>query len=247
MIGLKIHRNPSLTRSSLVAGLPDMGNVAGIGLSHLVGKTEATLLAEIYSYWPPYVEHKKSVVQYNQYTYKFNCNDKSNLILFSGEFQPQDPRRLYEICQDVVDLAQKFGVVRIFTIGAAYFASVVTEPRIFYGATKAEMSPFLEAAGAQPLPSDGYITGFNGLLLGLAMERGMEGVCLLGEIDNPEIRQPRTAGRIVKMLANLLQLGEIDVMELEEEAKKIQSYSVAQEEYNRVFGAERYKHPPGVM
>lgn len=79
------------------------------------------------------------------------------------------------------------------------------------------------------------------------MDRGIEGVCLLGEIDNPEIRQPRTAGRIVKMLTNLLQLGEIDVMELEEEAKKKQAYSAAQEEYNRVFGAEKYKHPPGVM
>lgn len=59
MLGLKIYENPRFVdQSRMLAALPDMGNVAGIGMQFLAKKLNAKLFAEIYSYWPPYVTYK---------------------------------------------------------------------------------------------------------------------------------------------------------------------------------------------
>jgi len=96
MLGLKIHTLPKLKNPNMIAALPDMGNVAGIGMDFLVKKLKAKLFAEIYAFWPPAVSYEKGLIQYNQSSYKFHYCKKENLVIFSGEFNPSDPRRLYE-------------------------------------------------------------------------------------------------------------------------------------------------------
>ena len=56
MLDLKLHFMPKFANAPyMIAALPDMGNVAGIGINFLIKKLEAKLFAEIYAYWPPYI------------------------------------------------------------------------------------------------------------------------------------------------------------------------------------------------
>ena len=50
------------------------------------------------------------------------------------------------------------------------------------------------------------ISGLNGLLLGVAKERGMEGVCLLGEVPSyaSKLQNPMAALAIINALQELL-------------------------------------------
>ena len=204
----------------MIAALPDMGNVSGIGLNLLVKKLNAKMFAEIYAYWPPAVSYDEGKITYEQSSYKFYHTEKENLIIFSGEFNPTDPKRLYEICYEVVEMAKKLKIKTLFSIGAALRESVVAEPKIFGAATSNELLEKLKKQKISPVNGKGRITGFNGLVLGIAQEKNLESVCILGEIDNPNVIQPKTAGRIISALTELLEIPPVDLKDLEEEEKK---------------------------
>ena len=59
------------------------------------------------------------------------------------------------------------------------------------------------------------IAGLNGLLLGVARERGMEGICLLGEVPSytTRIPNPKAALAVMKVLLKVLDM-EIDLADL---------------------------------
>ena len=117
---------------------------------------------------------------------------------------------------------------------------------MYYAVTREYLAGRVEECGALALEGEGYITGFNGLLLGVADERGMDAICLLGEIDNPEIRQPKAAKSVLKVLAKLLGIGEIDTRELDEEAERIKAQLALAEEYRRLRRT-LWRSPPGVI
>lgn len=204
----------------MIAALPDMGNVAGLGLNLIIKKLNAKLFAEIYAFWPPTISYDKGKITYEQSSYKFHYSEKENLVIFSGEFNPSDPRRLYEICNEVVEMAKKVNANTIFSIGAALRETVMNSPKIFGAATSDELLEKLKQQKIDVLDGTGKITGFNGLVLGIAQEHNLNGMCILGEIDNPNIIQPMAASKIIDALSNILGITPIDTSELEEQEKK---------------------------
>jgi hypothetical protein len=66
-----------------------------------------------------------------------------------------------------------------------------------------------------------HIAGLNGLLLGIAKERNIEGVCLLGEVPMyaTRIQNPMAALAILKVLTKMLDI-EIDTAELAQLARE---------------------------
>ena len=60
-----------------------------------------------------------------------------------------------------------------------------------------------------------HIAGLNGLLLGVTKERGIDGVCILGEVPSyaTRIENPKAALAVVKALVGILNM-EIDTDEL---------------------------------
>jgi uncharacterized protein len=246
MLGLKFHREPQFTgKPSFVAALPDMGNVAGIGVGYLAKKLQAKVFAEIYSYWPPNVTYKNGVIDYSQASYKFYSVDESNLIIFAGDFNPADPRRLYEICYEVLQMADRMDAKMLYSIGAALRQVASSETRVFAGANRHEILEMLpiKESGATILQGEGQITGFNGLVLGLAKERGIDGVCLLGEIDNPNIIQPKAAQTILSVLTKILGLNDISMAELDEEEKR---KKFMEQQMNYLQNTLERGEPPGI-
>lgn len=219
MIGLKVHASPHFSgRPRMVAALPDMGNVAGIGLAYLAKMLDAKLYAELYSYWPPFVSYKDGIIDYRQVSYRFYSVEEQNLLIFSGDFNPAEPRRLYEVCYEVLDMAQKMDVESLYSIGAALRQA--TGDRVYGAASNTSMVPQLKEAGVEMLQGEGQISGFNGLIMGLARERNVDSACLLAEIDNPNIIQPKAAQTILQALLRVLGVPAFDMAQLGEEEKR---------------------------
>jgi uncharacterized protein len=221
MIGLKVHRTPQFFGlPRIVAALPDMGNVAGIGLAYLAKKLDAKLFAELYSFWPPFVSYRDGgIIDYKQASYRFYAVDESDLLIFTGDFNPADPRRLYEICYEVLDMAQRLNARVLYSIGAA-----LRQPgaggRVLAAVNNPALVQQLKNAGSEMLQGEGQISGFNGLVLGLAKERGIDAACMLGEIDNPNIIQPKAAQLILHVLLKVLGLESFDMEQLDEEERR---------------------------
>ena len=243
LLGLKIHAMPRLARPRMVAALPDMGNVAGIGMDFLVRNLKAKLFAEIYAYWPPAVSYEEGLIKYDQSSYKFHYSQKENLVLFSGEFNPSDPRRLYELCYEVVGMAKKLKVSTLYSIGAALRQPTVAEPRLFATTSAKKNLEVLKKERLSLLEGKGQITGFNGLVLGIAKEKQLDSICLLSEIDNPNIIQPKAAKLILEKLARLLQIKPMATGELEEEEKRKQ---FMEQQMSYMSGLGRKDNQPGI-
>ena len=227
----------------MIAALPDMGNVAGLGMGFLVKKLNAKLFAEIYAFWPPGISYDNGLAKYDQSSYKFHYCEKENLVLFSGEFNPSDPRRLYELCYEVVDMGKKLGVGTLYSIGAALRQPSPTDPKLFAVATTSKLVSEIKEQGIDLLNGKGQITGFNGLILGIAMEKELDSICILGEIDNPNIIQPRAAQAILTKLLQILNLKPLDMKELEEEEDR---KKFMQQQANYMSGLSHKDNQPGI-
>ena len=233
---------------TLVAALPDMGNVAGIAIQHLISSLDMIKFAELKAYWPPFVKHKDGNIIYSRSNFSFyRPAEEHGFVVFSGEFQPHEPIFLYELCEDVMMVALNLGVKRVITLGAAHTGGEVREPRVFYAVGSENMRRLAEGCGAIQLQGEGYITGFNGLLLGLAVEKNLEALCILGEIDNPEIRQPKTAKQVLICLTRILGIEEkMDYHKLDEEHENIRAKLAFAQEYRRLQKT-LWRNPPGVV
>ena len=243
MLGQKIHKLPKLKNPIMIAALPDMGNVAGIGMDFLVKKLKAKLFAEIYAFWPPAVSYENGIIKYEQSSYKFHFRQKENLVFFSGDFNPSDPRRLYELCYQVVDMAKKLKVNTLYSIGAALRQPSPAEPKLFGATTNPKLLAVLRKEKLELLQGNSQITGFNGLILGIAKEKKLDSVCILGEIDNPNVIQPKAAEMILAALLRILKLEPLDMKELEDEEKR---KKFMEQQMNYMDGLARKDNQAGI-
>jgi proteasome assembly chaperone (PAC2) family protein len=146
----------------------------------------------------------------------FRWRDESagvELLIFLGEAQPSSDG--LEFANRLLDEAATLGVERIVT-----FASVASQlhpsqaPKAFGVVTQPDMKPDLDRIGAAAL-EDGLIGGLNGVLLGAAAERGLPGVCLLGEIPYfaGAVANPKAARAVLGAFSRLTGIA-VDTTEL---------------------------------
>jgi len=222
---LRLTARPKLNKPILLAAWPGVGNVAMIVahylLTHLpfkdLGRIEASLFFD-----PIGVIVRGDIVEQPQFPesrfyYWKNPDGEHDLMLFIGDDQPSTGS--YEMANAVVALAERFQASRIITFAAALTRIHHTEPSRVWGVAT---SPALkrELARHQILRQGNLqIAGLNGLLLGVAKERAMPGICLLGEVPNytTRIQNPMAALAIMQTLGNYL-LIEVNLTELTEQA-----------------------------
>jgi hypothetical protein len=117
----------------------------------------------------------------------------------------------------VIDVGLRFGVKRIYTCAAALTRIHHTEqPKVWGVGTNQNMAEELER---YDLVQRGnlQISGLNGLLLGVAKERDIDGICLLGEVPTyaARLQNPMAALAIINTLTKLIGIS-IDTNELEQ-------------------------------
>jgi proteasome assembly chaperone (PAC2) family protein len=175
----------------------------------------------------------------NKFYYK-KLGDR-DLLFFVGEEQPSGRGRLYaegdkayEMSNLVLDVAEKFGCRRVYTSGAAVaLTHHMVKPRVWAVATSRELvtearsyvntilMSHVEGRGNQ-----GNITGLNGLLIGVARKRGIDGICLMGEIPDYLSRvpfpYPKASQSVLEVLSSIIGVS-IDLSTLDEMASQMES------------------------
>ncbi|MFH1381314.1 MAG: PAC2 family protein [Chloroflexota bacterium] len=225
---IKLRAHPKLHSPNMVAAWPGVGQVASIVASYLQRKLDFKELGEIEAacfFDPIGIMVKNNIVEAPQFPqskfyYWKNTAGKSDLILFIGDDQPG--AKAYELANCVVDLGLNFQVKRLYTCAAALTRIHHSEPSRVWGvATSPELAGELEKYDLMQR-GNLQIAGLNGLLLGVAKERGVAGMCLLGEVPTyaTRIQNPMAALAILEVLPKMLDIS-IDTVELTQEAKEM--------------------------
>jgi len=227
MENYKFVKKPQLKSPCLIAAWSGMGGVALIVANYLRQKLQAGECGEILPYdffSPAEVVIKDQVIQIPKFPenkfYFWNKGDKHDLLIFVAGEQPQ---RGWEFANLVLDVAEEFRVRRIYTSAAfPLWMHHSKEPHVWGTATTAQLIKYLKVYGVMPM-GEGTIGGLNGLLLGVARQRGMEGVCLLGEmpIYATRIANPKASQAVLEVLTKMLGL-EIDLEDLTAMAEQME-------------------------
>lgn len=216
-------------KSWLVAAWPGMGNVgviAGHVLVKQLGMEPVAALNGEGVFDLEHVEVKDGVVGKPRfprgvlYQWKQAPVGKG-LLVFLAEAQPSAHGLDY--ARALLKEVEKYNVERVFTFAAmASQMHPSSDPKVYTAATGPAILEELKAIDIHVLP-EGQISGMNGLLLGAAVERGLPGACLLGEIPfyGAGVPNPKTARVLIDTFGALRDL-HIDTTELAEQAEKIE-------------------------
>jgi hypothetical protein len=209
--------NFKLKNITLISSLPDMGKVGGLVTHHVAKKTGARIAAKIILTDKPWVNHKNGLVELPYDEYKLLVDEKNSLVIFTGENQPQEPNMVFDLVNFVIEMVQKWGNIKTIISSGGYIPLQKGYGNEVFGvANNQESLEFLKAHNVRLLGEDvKSITWFNGLVLGVAKNKNINGVGLFGEIYDADLPQHKAAKNIIDTIGKLLKL-EINTDELEQ-------------------------------
>jgi uncharacterized protein (TIGR00162 family) len=227
MGNVHIHQHIDLKDPVLLAAWPGISNVGLEAATYLRNKLEATELAAVDPvefFTPLGILVHNNVVQFpmfpeNKFYLARTPEGKSDLVIFIGEAQPDHNQ--YDLAHTIIDVAKNFKVKRVYTCAAAIVQHIAERARVWAAVTDASLTKELQKYKIV-LRGDFQIRGLNGLLLGAARERGMEGVCLLGETPHyaAEMSNPIASYAVLGVLTEMLGI-EIDLSDIAKEAEQM--------------------------
>ena len=172
---------PVLENPIFVQGLPGFGNVGKIAAYLLIKFCGAKSFTEFYSpSFPDYVSvNSHGICRLPRYEFHAAPMEKNDFIIMTGDTQPsfEDVVAHYEVCTEILDFIEKYGCSLIITVGGVPISE--EKAQVYVAATSPSLAAEFMEKGAV-IYSKGRIMGATGLMLGLAKERGLDGVCLLG-------------------------------------------------------------------
>jgi proteasome assembly chaperone (PAC2) family protein len=246
-MGIILHSKPKLENAVMIVGWPGIGNIGLIAVDTLRELTEAKELGEIESmefFSPKKVVIKSGLLEKlefptNKFFYK--KHKKNDLIFFIGEEQPKkqsssgyaEGAEAYRMANLVLDVAEQFGCKRIYTSGAAVsFIHHTMVSRVWVVPNTKTLMQEIKSfpntilmSNIEDRAGQGFISGLNGLLLGVAKKRGFEGICLMGEIpvyfQGLPIPYPMASKSVLEVFSKIFEIG-IDFSQYDEVYREIE-------------------------
>ncbi|MBI2847581.1 MAG: PAC2 family protein, partial [Chloroflexi bacterium] len=159
-------------------------------------------------------------IEYPPSSFYFWKNKKAtvDLIMFGS---PLPSHGHYEFANLVLDVAELFAVKRIYAVGGVPANVAHMEiPRLFGVVNSSRLKKYLKPYDVELNLDYHGPTSMNGLLLGLAKHRGIDGMCLYGRVPSyiGGIPNPGVSESILRVLAQMLSI-ELDFTEIESEAR----------------------------
>ncbi len=226
MDNLNMHYSPRFKKPVMLAAWPGVSNVALQVSSYLRNKLDVKEFAEIEpaEYFTPVgIQVEDNVAQVplfpeNKFYLFKTPKGKSDLIIFNGEAQPDHNQ--YELAHLIVDAARKFKVKRIYTCAAALVQHSVQKSRVLAAVTDPKLLSDLNQYDIT-MAGNFQIRGLNGLLLGVAKEKGVEGICVLGETPEyaSEMPNPMACYALLDVLSQIFDL-KLDLSDIAKEAEQ---------------------------
>ena len=218
---VKLRARPKLNSPVMLAAWPGIGNVSIIVAAYLQRKLGFKELGEVeapYFFDPIGVVVEDNVVEAPQFPqskfyYRKSTGGGSDLVLFVGEDQPAS--KGYELAHCILDVGERFQIKRVYTCAAALTRIHHSEQSKVWGVATSQQVAGDLARYDLVQRGNLHIAGLNGLLLGVAKERGIEGVCLLGEVPMyaTRMQNPMAALAVLNVLSVMLGI-EVDMAEI---------------------------------
>ncbi|MBP2132765.1 uncharacterized protein (TIGR00162 family) [Methanomicrobium sp. W14] len=210
----------------LIEGLPGVGQVGKLVAEHMIKELNAEKIAEVHSiFFPPQVlmdEEGVARLPKNE-IYRYEGENISIMFLV-GDFQSSSPEGHYLLADTYLDLAQKAGVKRVYTLGGYGVGHLVDNIRVLAAVSDGKLKDEVEAAGAVFTTGEpgGGIIGASGLLLGMGVKKGFEGICLMGETSGYLV-DPISANQVLSVLSKLTGVS-VDATKLKERADEMENF-----------------------
>lgn len=218
----RVLRTPKGHRPVLVCGLPGSGYVGKLAADHLVSEFGLKKVAEYSSetFPPQATVGKDGTVDLPKGELYFAALGRGkSMLVFTADAQPTTSEGEYELSDAVIRFAKKCGVRSVYAMAAYITGSFSAAPKVYGSGTSKGVLESLSENGVT-LMKDGGISGMNGLLIGMASLRGMEGACLLGETSGYVV-DAGAAKSVLEMLSKVVGL-KIDTTKLKEKAEETQ-------------------------
>ena len=220
---IKSFEKLKLKKPLLIEGLPGIGNVGRVAAGYLISELKMKKFAELYSphFLPLVLLQNDSVANLLKCEFYYHKGRDRDVIVLTGDTQSITPEGHYEICEIILDFAEKLGVTDIITLGGFAEGKEIAEPRIIGAVNDKSLLKKYEKFGvdfgkAHPI---GTIVGASGLLLGLGRIHNMNGICLMGEtFGMPLITDPKAADALLHVLIKILGV-KLDMSKLEKTIK----------------------------
>lgn len=232
---IKVLKEIKPKKPVFIEGLPGIGSVGRVSAQYIIDKLKAEKFAELYSpYFLPFTGIHESVVEVlkNEFYYWKNPDSKGeDLIILVGDCQCGDAGTFghYDVVEKILDFCEKLGVKKIFTLGG-FGTGEIEEAKdidILGAVNDKKLIGKYKEYGIDFKSSTTriqYIVGASGLLIGLCKERGIEGICLMGETTGfPILTDPRAAEKLLRVLVKILKL-DIDLSKIDEKAKEMEQF-----------------------
>ena len=244
----KIFSVPKKKVPVLVCGLPGSGYVGKLAADHLVGEYGMKIAAEYTTgSFPPQAEVGEDGTVRAPKGELFYAPRGKGLLLFTADAQPNSSEGEYELADAVVKFAKRYGVKRVYALAAYITGGFSQAPKVCGSGTSKGTLKDLEKAGAT-LMKEGGISGMNGVLIGMAGLRGLEGGCLLGETSGFVV-DAGASKSVLEVLSKLAGL-EVDTSKLKqraEETKKVITQLQAMYEGSQEAQQPRREPRPGYI
>ncbi len=205
----------------MFAAWPGMGNVALLAMDYLRKHVDARFFAEVDM--SPFFTPEAIVVENGMARFPeipksiFHQHHNPDVIIFESNTATGGKDGI-TIVNGILDVARQLKAPRIYTAAAyAQPMSHRTPSRMYSACNRERLRRELTQSGVRPLPS-GYVSGLNGLLLGIAASQDVEAACFLATIPSyaAAIAYPKASLSIVNAIARVTRL-EVDTRELEAE------------------------------
>jgi uncharacterized protein (TIGR00162 family) len=207
-----------------IEGLPGIGQVGKLVAEYMIEEIGGELVAEIHSiHFPPQVLVDEQGIARLLDNEVYLFRGETNLLFLVGDFQSATNEGHYRLADAYLDIAARYGVRRLYTLGGYGVGHFVDDPQVFAAVSREELkSEVVEAGGTFSNEGGMGIVGTSGLLLGLGEKRGMEGICLMGETSGYLV-DPISAKKLLSVLCRLLHI-EIDPTRLSDRAKEMEQF-----------------------
>jgi len=222
VVNERVIEAPKARDPVLVCGLPGSGYVGKLAADHLVSSFKMKEVAEYTSSsFPPQVSVKEdgTVDPPRGEMYYAAAKGGKGIFVFTADAQPTTSEGEYELSDAVVKFAKKCGVKRVYTLAAYITGSFSNSPKVYGAATSKELTESLSDRGVTMM-KDGGISGMNGILIGMAALRGLDGACLLGETSGYVV-DAGASKAVLELLSKVVGVP-MDTSKLKEKAEETQ-------------------------
>src|SRR3989344_1683788 len=223
-----LQKMPHLQNPILIEGLPGIGNVGKVAVDFMVDRLNAKKIMEIYSHSFPhsvFVNEDNLVELPTVELFYKKRKGKRDLIFLAGDIQPLDEESSYEFSHKVLDILKELNGSELITLGGIGLPDIPEKPRVYCTGTSKKMIEKYrkgEKISKNLFGVVGPIVGVTGLLIGLAKEKNINGVCLLAETyGHPLYLGVKGSKEVLRILNKKLSL-DLDVQSINREIEDIE-------------------------